>query len=125
MWPRARRFGNVYAFATVDVLYSILWASAWICLASYVAQGKSKGSSSNDSKSSNSDSKSSPKRATNTDTSTKTGCDNWAYGNASKCKLSEATTIIGVFILYVNPQTTITKITKIIKTNALVVFSSP
>jgi len=41
MWPRARRFGNVYAFATVDILYAIFWFSAWVCLASYVAQGKS------------------------------------------------------------------------------------
>ncbi|CAP98772.1 hypothetical protein EN45_012220 [Penicillium chrysogenum] len=100
MWPRARRFGNVYAFASVDILYSILWLSAWICLASYVAQGKSKGSSSDNDKS-NSDSKSTARRAnadSDSDKSTKTGCDNWAYGSASKCKLSEATTIIGVFI---------------------------
>jgi hypothetical protein len=98
MWPRARRFGNVYAFACVDVLYTILWASAWICLASYVAVGKSKGSSSDKDK----DSKSSTKRATDSDSSSsKSGCDNWAYGSAAKCKLSEATTIIGVVILYV------------------------
>ncbi|EKV14328.1 hypothetical protein PDIG_33440 [Penicillium digitatum PHI26] len=89
MWPRARRFGNVYAFACVDILYSILWLSAWICLASYVANGKSKGSSSHDKKP-GSDSK-----------STKTGCDNWAYGSSGKCKLSEATTIIGVFIFII------------------------
>jgi hypothetical protein len=104
MWPRARRFGNVYAFACVDILYTILWASAWICLASYVAQGKSKGSSDSSDKDSksNSDSKSTTKRATDSDSSSKTGCDNWAYGSAAKCKLSEATTIIGVFILYVH-----------------------
>lgn len=95
MWPRARRFGNVYAFATVDAFYTLLWASAWICLASYVAQGKSLGKP--DTKS---DTKSTTKRET------KTGCDNWAYGSASKCKLSEATTIIGVVILYVNPLVT-------------------
>ena len=99
MWPRARRFGNVYAFASVDALYTILWASAWICLASYVAQGKSLGAETKSD--SDSDSKSSTKRATDSDSdSTKTGCDNWRYGGATKCKLSEATTIIGVFILY-------------------------
>ncbi|KAI2694732.1 hypothetical protein CBS147332_9561 [Penicillium roqueforti] len=97
MWPRARRFGNVYAFACVDILYSILWLSAWICLASYVAQGKSKGSTTDD------DEKTTTKRADDTTTTTttittKTGCDNWGYGSAAKCKLSEATTIIGVFI---------------------------
>lgn len=100
MWPRARRFGNVYAFACVDVLYSILWLSAWICLASYVAQGKSKGASSDDDKK-DSDSKSNNARRA-ADDDKKTGCDNWAYGSAAKCKLSEATTIIGVFILYVD-----------------------
>ncbi|OQE12229.1 hypothetical protein PENVUL_c001G04858 [Penicillium vulpinum] len=92
MWPRARRFGNVYAFACVDILYTILWASAWICLASYVAEGKSKGASSDNKKDT------ATKRAEEEKDTKKTGCDNWAYGGATKCKLSEATTIIGVFI---------------------------
>lgn len=86
MWPRARRFGNVYAFATVDIIYAVFWFSAWVSLASYVAQGKSIGKSSSDDKTSN----------------TKSGCDNWAYGSASKCQISTATTIIGVFVLYVD-----------------------
>lgn len=93
MWPRARRFGNVYAFATVDCLYAILWFSAWVCVASYVAQGKSEGKSDS---STDSDSKSSSKRASD---SKKSGCDNWAYGNASKCKISTATVILGVIVL--------------------------
>ncbi|KAJ5836485.1 Tetratricopeptide TPR2 [Penicillium robsamsonii] len=102
MWPRARRFGNVYAFACVDILYSILWLSAWICLASYVAQGKSKGASSDDDKKST-DTKSTTRRAEEKKEEEKTGCDNWAYGSATKCKLSTATTIIGViiFVLFV------------------------
>jgi translocation protein SEC72 len=119
MWPRARRFGNVYAFATVDLLYTIFWFSAWICLASYVAQGKSLGkstdsdSSSKDSSSSSSSSSSSKNRradktiratSTTTSSSSGSGCDNWHYGSASKCKLSEAVTIIGVIILYVEPS---------------------
>jgi len=97
MWPRARRFGNVYAFATVDALYAVFWFSAWVCLASYVAQGKSIGKSSDNDKDSKSDSKSNSnsKRAD----SDKKGCDNWAYGSASKCNVSTATTIIGVVIL--------------------------
>lgn len=96
MWPRARRFGNVYAFATVDALYALFWFSAWVCLASYVAQGKSIGKSSDDDKDSKSNSKSNSnsKRAD----SDKKGCDNWAYGSASKCNVSTATTIIGVVI---------------------------
>ncbi|KAJ5099867.1 hypothetical protein N7532_006868 [Penicillium argentinense] len=113
MWPRARRFGNVYAFATVDIIYAVFWFSAWICLASYVAQGKSIGKSSDsDSKNSkdsssgggSSGSSSNNKRASSdsNSSSSKGGCDNWAYGNASKCNISTATTIIGVviFILF-------------------------
>ncbi|PWY85850.1 hypothetical protein BO94DRAFT_557259 [Aspergillus sclerotioniger CBS 115572] len=106
MWPRARRFGNVYAFATVDCLYAILWFTAWVCVASYVAEGKSKG------KSDSSSSSTSTKRdattttttaSTSTSTSTKSGCDNWAYGSAGKCKLSTATVIMGVviFLLFI------------------------
>lgn len=91
MWPRARRFGNVYAFATVDLLYTVFWFSAWVALASYVAQGKSEGKSSDDKNS----------KSSKTKRSSGSGCDNWAYGSSSKCKLSEATTIIGVVILYV------------------------
>ncbi|KAJ5576197.1 Tetratricopeptide TPR2 [Penicillium sp. DV-2018c] len=99
MWPRARRFGNVYAFACVDILYTILWLSAWICLASYVAQGKSIGAPSSDDKKSSDTKPGNARRADDAkDDKPKTGCDNWAYGSASKCKLSEATTIIGVFI---------------------------
>jgi translocation protein SEC72 len=87
MWPRARRFGNVYAFATVDFLYTLLWFTAWICIASYVAQGKSEGKSDKDK---------------DKDSDKKTGCDNWKYGNASKCKISTATCIMGVVILCVS-----------------------
>ncbi|KAJ5378677.1 hypothetical protein N7509_011796 [Penicillium cosmopolitanum] len=93
MWPRARRFGNVYAFATVDGLYALFWFSAWVCLASYVAQGKSIGKSSDSSSDQDKN-----KRAS----TSKKGCDNWAYGSSSKCTVSTATTIIGVviFILF-------------------------
>jgi hypothetical protein len=95
MWPRARRFGNVYAFATVDIIYAVFWFSAWVALASYVAQGKSIGKSSSDDKTSST-------KTTRATDNTKSGCDNWAYGSASKCKISTATTIIGVFVLYVD-----------------------
>jgi translocation protein SEC72 len=115
MWPRARRFGNVYAFATVDAIYAIFWFAAWVCLASYVAQGKSIGKSSSSDKDKDSNSKNSNKfrRATGTPSSDKSsdtttsssgsGCANWAYGNEAKCNISTATTIIGVVILYVDP----------------------
>lgn len=105
MWPRARRFGNVYAFATVDILYALLWFAAWAAVADYVAEGKRKGASSssdstNTSSGSNSNSKSTrADKSSSSGSSGKSGCDNWAYGNASKCELSTATTIIGVVIL--------------------------
>jgi translocation protein SEC72 len=90
MWPRARRFGNVYAFATVDTLFAVLWFSAWVAIASYVAQGKSEGKDESDQQDDN----------TNDDEKA-SGCDNWKYGSASKCNVSTASCIIGVVILYV------------------------
>lgn len=77
MWPRARRFGNVYAFATIDGLYAVLWFAAWASVASYVSEGKSLGHK-KDSKHS--------------------GCDAFAYGSPSKCSVSEATVFFGVII---------------------------
>lgn len=96
IWPRARRFGNVYAFASVDCLYAVLWFAAWVCVASYVAQGKAEGKSEDK----NSDKDKSNKNTRATDSS-KGGCDNWKYGSAAKCKLSTATVVFGVVILYV------------------------
>ncbi|KAL4920708.1 hypothetical protein BDW62DRAFT_176077 [Aspergillus aurantiobrunneus] len=85
MWPRARRFGNVYAFAVVDCLYTLLWFTAWVCIASYVAQGKSEGKDKDENSDKNQD-------------ENKGGCDNWKYGSASKCNVSTATCIVGVVI---------------------------
>jgi len=81
LFPRARKFGNVYAFATVDGLFVVLWLSAWAAVASYVSQGKSDGEKLPDNKKAK-----------------KTGCDAFAYGSASKCSVSEATVIFGVII---------------------------
>lgn len=73
MWSRARKFANVYAFATLDSLSIVLWLSAWAAVASYVDQGKGKGD--------------------NTDAS---GCDNFKFGSPGRCKLSEAIIAFGV-----------------------------
>ncbi|KAF9891027.1 hypothetical protein FE257_005284 [Aspergillus nanangensis] len=83
MWPRARRFGNVYAFATVDCLYTLLWFTAWVCVASYVAEGPSDNNSDNDQ----------DKNKDDKDKKNQGGC-----GSETKCKLSTATVIIGVVI---------------------------
>lgn len=76
MWSRARRFSNVYAFATLDVFSVVLWLSAWAAVASYVVAGKGKGK--NDKAS---------------------GCDNFGSGSPGKCKLSEATVVLGVVVM--------------------------
>jgi translocation protein SEC72 len=73
----------VYAFATVDGLFVLLWLTAWAAVASYVSQGKSDGEKLPDNKKAK-----------------KTGCDAFAYGSASKCSVSEATVIFGVIILW-------------------------
>lgn len=88
MWPRLRKFGNPYAFAAVDGIYSIFWFSAWIAVATYVGGGKSKGASQQDED--DDDDK---------DKEKKSGCDAFAYGSAAKCELSTGTVILGVIIL--------------------------
>jgi len=80
-FPRARKFGNVYAFATVDGLFVILWFTAWVAVADYVAQGKSDGENLSENKKDN-----------------LTGCDAFAYGSPSKCSVSTATVLFGVMI---------------------------
>ncbi|KAI1626696.1 hypothetical protein EDD37DRAFT_620341 [Exophiala viscosa] len=73
MWSRARRFANVYAFASIDCLAVILWLSAWASVASYISAGKGKG------------------------TGTGSGCDNFKYGSKGRCELGETIIIFGVF----------------------------
>jgi translocation protein SEC72 len=84
MYPRARRFGNAYAFAIVDILFTIFWFSAWVAVASYVAGGKSAGLPDDDK---------------DKDKDKKTGCDAFGYGSPGKCKLSTGTVILGVVVL--------------------------
>jgi translocation protein SEC72 len=76
MWSRARRFSNVYAYATLDGLSTFLWLTAWASTASYVASGKGKG-----------------------DDDKKKGCDNFKYGSPGRCKLSTGVTFLGVMIM--------------------------
>lgn len=84
MFPRTRRFGNIYAFAIVDALAAILWLSGWAAVANYVVSGKGNGK-----------------------VKDATGCDNFEYGSAAKCKISEATIIFGVVIMLLFVATTI------------------
>lgn len=73
MWSRARKFANVYAFASLDGLSVLLWLSAWAAVASYVAAGKGKG-----------------------DKEDAEGCDNFKFGTPGRCKLSQAILAFGV-----------------------------
>ncbi|EEP79472.1 conserved hypothetical protein [Uncinocarpus reesii 1704] len=81
IWPRARRFGNPYAFASVDGFYAFLWFTAWIAIATYVGTGKAKGEDDEDNK----------KKG-------RTGCDAFAYGSPAKCTLSTGTAVLGAFV---------------------------
>lgn len=92
MWPRLRKFGNPYAFAAVDGLYSIFWFSAWVAVATYVSGGKSKGSHGRDHEDDDED-EGRGKRS---------GCGAFAYGSSAKCELSTGTVILGVIVLYVS-----------------------
>lgn len=40
LWPRTRRFANIYAFVTLDLFFSILWFAAWVTMTSYVVGEK-------------------------------------------------------------------------------------
>ncbi|KAL8716651.1 MAG: hypothetical protein Q9181_008403 [Wetmoreana brouardii] len=76
MWSRAARFSNPHTHCIVDGLLTLFWFSAWTSLASYVLSGKGKGKNSKAS-----------------------GCDNFAHGSASKCKISEADIIFAVILM--------------------------
>lgn len=76
MWSRTVRFSNPHAHCAIDGLLSIFWFSAWASLASYVLSGKGKG-----------------------DVKNASGCDNFAHGNAAKCKISEADIFLSVLMM--------------------------
>lgn len=76
MWSRTARFSNPHAHCIVDSLLCLTWFSAWTALASYVVSGKGKGT--NDGAS---------------------GCDNFAHGSASKCRISEADVVFCVLLM--------------------------
>ena len=89
MWSRAWRLNNVWAFATIDILFSLLWFAAAIAVAVWNAAGIAKGKTTTDSSTTT-------KRA---DTTTKDGtCNSFGYGSASKCSVSKATVGFAVII---------------------------
>jgi len=91
MWTRAWRFANVYAYVTIDILYSIFWLASFASIAAWNATGLSKG------KSSSSDSPT---------TSSDGTCSSFAYGSSSKCEVSKASVGFGVVICLLFISTT-------------------
>lgn len=87
MWSRAWRFANAYAYAVLDILFSILWLAAFSAVAAWNNQGVEKGSKDSDNKDNND--KPSNKSGT---------CSSFAYGSASKCEVSKASVGFGVMI---------------------------
>jgi hypothetical protein len=80
MWSRAWRFASVYAYAAIDILFTILWLSAFAAIASWVNAGKSQGGK---------------------DKKKPASCDVFAYGSKSKCTTAEADIALGVMLWYV------------------------
>ncbi|KAJ9661714.1 hypothetical protein H2201_006385 [Coniosporium apollinis] len=80
LWTRAVKFANAYAFAAVDVLYTIFWFAAFISVATWNAAGIRQGA-----KDRNIDKDSG-------------NCTTFAYGTEGKCKLSRATVGFGIVI---------------------------
>ncbi|KAL9091925.1 MAG: hypothetical protein Q9165_004677 [Trypethelium subeluteriae] len=79
MWSRALRFANVYAYAVVDLIFTVLWFSAFIAVETWVNSGKSQGGK---------------------DQKKAASCDVFAFGSSSKCTTGEAIIAFGVFIFH-------------------------
>lgn len=93
MWTRAWRFANVYAYAALDTLCTILWFAAAIAVGVWEAAGVKKGS--------NKQPGQSGPQGKNGGSSG--GCSTFAYGSAAKCSTSKASVGFGViiFLLFV------------------------
>lgn len=81
MWSRAARFGNAYAFLTVDALYTILWFAAFVSIAVWNSNGIKEGEK---------------------ELKIKDGdgnCTTFKFGPETKCKLSRANVGLGIVVL--------------------------
>lgn len=94
MWSRAWRFNNVWAIATIDILFTILWFAASIAVAVWNANGIAKGKDSSDSDNS------SDKNTRRDDSNKSDGtCASFGYGSESKCEVSKASVGFGIVIM--------------------------
>ncbi|KAI9762665.1 MAG: hypothetical protein M4579_000283 [Chaenotheca gracillima] len=85
MWSKAKRFANAYAYAALDVSFSILWFAAFIAVATWNAAGAKAGAK---------------KKKLDGDAG---NCTTFDYGSPQRCNLSKATVGLGVcvFLLFV------------------------
>lgn len=80
LWTRAWRIQHAYAYAVVDLLFTVCWFTAFVSVATWNADGISKGKA-------------------GLKESGAGGCSAFAYGSAGKCNTSKAIVGLGVLIL--------------------------
>jgi hypothetical protein len=80
MWSRSQRLSSIYAFLSIDILFTILWLAAFAAVAAWVRGGIEQG-------------------ATNAKiTYSAANCTVFAYGTETKCHLGNAATGFGVVV---------------------------
>ena len=80
IWTRAWRFASVYAYASIDLLFAILWFAAGLSVATWEAAGIRKGSEGTSKK------------------GRYGSCSDFAYGSEAKCATSKVSIGFGVVI---------------------------
>lgn len=78
MFERTKRFANPYAHALIDIIYTILWFTAFIALIVWAKQGSH--------------------AAKDWDGGKDKVCDKFDWGPTGKCKLGQATGFLAVII---------------------------
>lgn len=86
IFEKTKRFAHPYAFATIDLLYTIFWFAAFISVATWTNDGIKAGEA----------------KLKEEKKEGKKGCAAFGYGSESKCTISRASIWFGVLILYAN-----------------------
>lgn len=81
LWSRAWRFANVYAYLSLDLLFSLLWFVAFIAVALWQSAGFMKGA-----------------QESKDEQDTPGSCAHFAFGSVSKCNVTKATVGMGVIL---------------------------
>ncbi|KAK4540967.1 hypothetical protein LTR36_008475 [Oleoguttula mirabilis] len=99
-WSRAWRFANAYAYAALDLLFTILWFAAFVAVAAWNSAGIKKGEKED---------------STSDTTSTSSGtCATFAYGSATKCDVSKASVGFAVIVCLLFAVTSVFSIQAVI-----------